>query len=1437
MRAPRPTLALLLLLGLLSPLPAQDTPAPPPAPEQAEAPLAQDPELLCGRLPNGLSYIIRHTDEPAGRGSLRLFVNTGSLNEDESNQGISHFLEHMVFNGSRHFKRGELIPAMQRLGLGFGGDANAYTSLLRTVYQLDLPKLDEPTLDFAFTILRDFADGATLEDEAIDHERGIVISELKVRDSASYRAGIAALRQLCAGTRVPDYLPIGKEDIIRNAPYEVVRRYYRDNYLPQRMTVIVTGDFEPAAMEERVRRHFADMEDRGNPPRPDIGTPSQLGSTVLITPNNEQADLRLNLSIVDPWTAEEDSLEQRVRDLPLQLACAMLNRRLQRMSKQADCPFNSAAVGREDVFECARVFELSITAKPERWQEALAAAEQELRRAARYGFSATELRELADSLLSASKQSEDTWDGVSSDEMADLLVDALADHMIPTAPAEDGRALRAGLAVVMQMPDICRRALEEYVAQSERFKLTMSGAVPEGTDEGAFRRALAAAQAVEVQPAEEDELKPFAYETIGEPGQVVAREELPELGVTTLRLSNGVRVNLKPTDFSRGSVAVRAAVDGGKLRLLTPGLATMAQAVMAQGGLEAHSTEDLRRLLAGHRVQLNVSLAAERFLFDGTASCDDLELQCKLLAAAIAHPGFRPEGEQSLRRKLDATYTKLRTTPQGVQSLQGNRVLFGRDPRLTMPDQEEVEARSTAEVRAAVEPWLRDGAVEVTLVGDFRTEEVLPILERSFGALPPRRAEFTPLTEQERRVDFAPAAQRVFLRYPTELDKTIVSQVRTAGNGRDHRRNRRLAVLASIVREKLFDGLRAELGESYSPTARLSTNSELDNAALITTSSAGVRGNRIRVNSAMDAILADIGRGQLTQDDVDCALRPFVASMDKTERDTGFWLAGLTDLQSEPERRALLADRCSDARSITLAEINELAREIFGRENAVYLFTVPEGTSETEEDTAPTVEPQPTDEPQPTAAEPQQPYAVLISEACAADATWMAVAQSLLHKHPQAQLCPLSELSEEAFTAALRRCGARLAALVAQPQELRREVVTALNRAARAVDDDPWGDCLTGIITGADAAAAQRLASDAAPLHIRRLLATTNADAARFEHSCCITDWEGSPVLEQSGRQEPVSTPCPEDALRVFTEQMEQQHPQLLITSSHATQFNLEMPFGKGLLFSAGGQLHALPSADMDAFSETALPKALDGDTTALRALAAQHPALTPNDEPRVWLAAGNCLLGDAAGSAESMAVTALSSYGCRQLAGYTVPSWYGRSGWGSLGMFFGNTEGTDLAEAVFLNNQFLLYDTQQIDPKLLDISFDGPVINLREMLQGFAKLGVPLTQENVKDAVGLVHDRDVLVLYGDPAYRAELDNSHARAPFRLEWQGSRRFTLTANADVQGERCAVLFPASLPREAARGCDAPDAVFTNDFILFPALKLRKGESRSVTILGN
>lgn len=405
--------------------------------------------------------------------------------------------------------------------------------------------------------------------------------------------------------------------------------------------------------------------------------------------------------------------------------------------------------------------------------------------------------------------------------------------------------------------------------------------------------------------------------------------------------------------------------------------------------------------------------------------------------------------------------------------------------------------------------------------------------------------------------------------------------------------------------------------------------------------------------------------------------------------------------------------------------------------------------------------------------------------------------------------------------------------MVARPEEVGRELVNNLNRAARAVDDDPWGDCLTGIITGADAAAAQKIAADDAPLTVKRLLGTTNVSPARFEHSCCITDWSGSPVLEQSGYTEPTTTPCPEEALRVFAEQLGTQKPQLLVTSSHATQFNLEMPFSKGLIFPDGKSFRLLPTADMGSFG-TALGKALKGDTAALCELAKSHEAIPADGERRVWLAAGNCLLGDAAHSACSMAVTALSGYDCRQMAGYTVPSWFGRSGWGSLSVFMGNHDGTSMAEAVFLSNQFMLRDTQALDPKLLGIRFNDAEFAPYPIYQKIMAAGVQLADPaQMKEAMGLIHDRDTFALFGDPAWRAVVDTDHAHAPFRIEWTGPRSFTITANGDTT-ERCGLWLPDSISRDSVNPSATDEMILTNDFILFPKLGLKAGESRSYTL---
>ena len=1410
-------------------LSAQETPEAEVLQQAAEtqAELQIDPQIVQGQLPNGVKYVIRPTAEPQGRASVRLHVNVGSLDEQEHEKGISHLLEHLVFNGSRNFKRGELIPTMQQLGLGFGGDANAYTSLLETVYMLDLPNLKDETVNFAFTIMRDFADGATLEDSAIDHERGIVKSELYARDSASYRTMIAMLRHAAPGTRLADYLPIGTEEVIMGAPYEVFRNYYKTHYVARNMTVIVTGDFEPSTALGWVEKHFGSMADTEPAARIAPGTPDNLGPAEQVMENPENALTNVQLTVSAPWQSRPDTTEQRIEELPLQLACAMLNQRLSRMARVEDCAFQGAAVSTEELFQTAELFNMGVTAAPEKWQQAMEAALLELRRACRYGFAPAELNEIAAQVRASYKKQINSWETTNAADMADNLIASISGNEQMTTPAEDLRVFELGLARIMQNPELCRKALEQAF-DSARAKLMLTGAKVEGITGETLRGLYDKVMQQEVTAPVMEELPPFAYEEIGTPGSIEQQAILEDLGITTITLSNGIRVNLKPVDFSKGSISVIANIDGGSLRLShTPGLAAMAGSVMRYGGLAAHSLTELEKILSGHNLGLNFGIGSDRFTMSGTTTAADFELQCKLLAAGIMHPGYRTDGEVQLRRQLPSLYNRYQTTPNGAYSLQAPRLMYGSDARFTTPERSQIEDCTAEQVKEALSPWLQSGAMEISIVGDFKVADVLPVLERTFGAMPERKREFTPLTEAETTVSSARWGQRAFLPYTTDLDKTIVAQVRPCGDGMDQRRNRRLAVLTSITRHKLFDGIRAQLGETYSPSVRLATNASLSNAATITTISAGVVGNRVKVNTAMDAILMDLGQGKITQDDLDCALRPYIASTQKNLRTTGYWESALARLQSDERQLPLIRGQVEDVQSITLEEIQQLAREVFGPQDTTnYFFTMPAGAV-----------PQEQPEAEPAPAEAGGGYTIITTESTMADPAWAAVTDSLKKKYPDAVICTLPELTEESLSAALRNTQARYAACVLRPEEVSRTLVNDLHRAARQVDDDPWGDCIWGIITGHSAADARRIAEADQPLTIKRMLATTNVDHTRFEHSCCITDWGGAPVREQSGYTEPVTTtypvsPAEDKLLSIFTEKLESARPQFIITSSHATQFNLEMPFSRGLLFSHGNRFHSLPPQRLKEFRKP-LEQALRGDCSTLEQWAAEYPAVKPDGEPRVWIAAGNCLFGNAQRSPHSMAATALSAYTCNQVVGYTVPTWYGEGGWGTLGTFMGNTSGTSLAEAWFLNNQFILHRTGQLHPALLSVRFNGPRFSPDELVPQLMEHRIQIGENTARDALGLVHDRDVVAFYGDPAWRASVDESNAKAPYTLTWESPKRFTITANYDTK-ERCAVWFPTAETGRGATGCSAPGAIFTNDFILFPTLELKQGEALSVDI---
>jgi zinc protease len=233
---------------------AKVTPRPWP---QASSDIKPDPGTIFGSLENGMRYLIYPNSEPPGRVSLRLHIAAGSLMEADDQHGLAHFLEHMVFNGTRNFSAAELVPRMQRLGIAFGAHANAYTSFDETVYMLDLPDLKQDTIDLAFTVMRDFGDGALLAPEEIDKERGVILAEKTSRDSVQYRLMKQQFEELLPDSLIAKRFPIGVDEVIQSAPRERFVDFYTRYYTPQRMTFIVVGDVKPEEMRGRIETAFA----------------------------------------------------------------------------------------------------------------------------------------------------------------------------------------------------------------------------------------------------------------------------------------------------------------------------------------------------------------------------------------------------------------------------------------------------------------------------------------------------------------------------------------------------------------------------------------------------------------------------------------------------------------------------------------------------------------------------------------------------------------------------------------------------------------------------------------------------------------------------------------------------------------------------------------------------------------------------------------------------------------------------------------------------------------------------------------------------------------------------------------------------------------------------------------------------------------------------
>ncbi|TXH82867.1 MAG: insulinase family protein [Rhizobium sp.] len=890
---------------------------------QATSDLPVEQGIRFGTLPNGMRYAVMHNATPAGQVAIRSRIGAGSLQERDDQQGLAHFLEHMAFKGSTHVPEGEMVRTLQRLGLAFGADTNASTSYGETVYALDLPEANPETVSTGLMLMRETASELKLDAGAFDRERGVILSEEKLRDTPQYRGGIGFLSQVLPGQLVPQRSPIGKTDIISNAPVDLVRDFYRSYYRPDRATLIVVGDIDAAAIEADIRNRFGNWTAASpTPADPNLGTLEKHGERVgtVVVPGGAT---RVQIVWTRPYDASPDTLAKRRAQLVEDIGLAVLNRRLSVLAQRPNPPFVNAQAGAQDVFKSARVAMIAADSDPAKWQAALAAVDQEQRRIAQFGVDQSEIdREVTEyrSMLQAAAGGAATR---TSPDIAGSLNWSVGENLVFTSPAQD----------LSLFDDAMKGLSAEEVNQSLQRVFSGNGPqlilqipqMPDGGD-AAVEKVYDASRAVAVSAPEQAAAVAWPYTDFGKPGEVAERRTVDDLGVTMVRFANGVRLTIKPTKFRLDEVLVRAEVGRGRLDLPhDKPLPIWAAPALPLSGLKAIGYDDIQKAFAGKVVGNDFSIQDAAFKFEGATRPQDLQTQLQLLTAYVSDPAYQPDVFKRVQQAYLNMLPQLQATPGSVVGRDLSGLLHSDDPRWTFPDRSQLLDATPGDFQAVLQPLLSKGPIDVIIAGDVEVDEAIRMTARTFGALPARGDA----KEQADGADVhfpAPTSEPVVRLHDGRNDSAGAAVAMPIGDFlSDLPRAAAANVTGAILQNRLIDQFRVAEGATYSPQGDVDLSRSIPGYGF---SYVYVETTPAKVDhffDLVDKITADLRNGDVSPDELTRAKVPIIEAVKRSQQTNGYWLQNLHDAQTDPRRLERIRSSMTGYEAVTAKDVRAIA--------------------------------------------------------------------------------------------------------------------------------------------------------------------------------------------------------------------------------------------------------------------------------------------------------------------------------------------------------------------------------------------------------------------------------------------------------------------------------------------------------------------------------
>jgi zinc protease len=784
-----------------------------------DATIPLDPAVRTGKLENGLTYYIRRNERPEERALLRLAVNAGSLDEEDDQQGLAHFLEHMAFNGTENFKPGELVSYFESAGARLGPHLNAYTSFEETVYMLQVATAKEGLMEKGLLALADFAGGMKLDAAEIDRERGVVIEEWRGGLGAGSRIRDKQVPILYHNSRYARRLPIGKPEVLKTFTPERLAAFYREHYRPDRMAVVVVGTIAPEQVEAQIKSTFAPLKNPPQAPSPrDDEVPMHQELLVSVATDREAQRSSVSLVRKRP-SAPSRTVGDYRRDLVERLVSQMIGERFDEMAQKPDAKFLGAASYAGALNPEVATFTLGASVIDGGIVDGLAALATEAQRLREHGFGGAELERARKWTLAAYERAYAERDKTESSAFASAYVSHFLNDE-PSPSIEYEVEMVRWLLPTISLEDV-NATIRKLLVEESRVVLAVSPeregiAVPTGVE---LRKAIEAARAAPVTAWTDAGLRSELLEKEPLPGVVAGRREIEPLGVTIVRFANGIEAWLKPTDFKNDQVLFTMYAPGGA-SLADPARyfeAVLSPAYVTLSGAAGLRMTDLPKVLAGRLASARPFVSLNTHGISGSASPAELETALQLLYAYFTMPGGDPDAFALLKKQVDASVRNRDTSPSAAFNEVVAEVNTSGHYTATPMTSERV-ATLDRDAMASFYRQRFSNAADFTLfiVGAFSVGDVEPLLAQYVGSLPSSGKAESAVKDVGIRFPETVRTERV--RKGSEpRSQTVISFFADPPPGEEE--TVRLSAAADVLEIALRDVLREELGQTYSVNA------------------------------------------------------------------------------------------------------------------------------------------------------------------------------------------------------------------------------------------------------------------------------------------------------------------------------------------------------------------------------------------------------------------------------------------------------------------------------------------------------------------------------------------------------------------------------------------------------------------------------------------